>query len=95
MNAVLLRHVSAPPKMLYAAPRLLMLEFLLGMILGALFLNPLAAIVLWLVSHPVAILITLREPHTDAYLQAWGSYRHVPNHWQTPQGEMRVRVYVS
>lgn len=90
MNAPLLRHVSAPPKMLYTAPRLLMIEALLGIILGAALLNPLAAIALWLVTHPLAIVCAIREPHTDAYIQAWSSYRPLHNHLKTSE-----RVYLA
>jgi len=90
MNAPLLRHVSAPPRMLYAAPRLLLLEMVAGIVVGAALLNPLAAVALWVITHPLAVLWSIKEPHADAYVAAWGSYRRVRNHWKAQE-----RIYVA
>ena len=90
MNAPLLRHVAAPPRMLYAAPRLLLLEMVAGILVGAVALNPLAAVALWTITHPLVVLWSIKEPHADSYVVAWGAYRHVAQHWKASS-----RVYVA
>lgn len=76
--------------MLYTAARLLMIEFLVGIVLGALFLNPLATIAMLVITHPLAILCAIREPHTDSYIQAYAARRPAPQHWKTAD-----RIYIA
>ena len=71
MNKEILRHVARPPRLLYAAPILLYGELLVGMFAVFLAQNPLGAVVVWAVTHPIAIVLTVREPHMDFVLQAW------------------------
>lgn len=90
MNAPIYRHVTLPPKFIYASPKLLFIEFVAAIIVALLFGTPLGAVLVLIVTHPVCVIITMREPHIDTVLAALRDRRPTRNHWHSQE-----RVYVA
>ena len=67
---VVLRSVAAPPALLYASPSMVKAEAAICCIVGVLSGEPLLAMVLFVALHPVAILLTRKDPHMVEALQA-------------------------
>jgi type IV secretory pathway TrbD component len=83
MKTPINRHVARPERWLYCARTLLALEFLAGIIIGIAFRTPLATLFLWIVTHPLCIVLSIREPHIEAVLRVLLRQRPTPNHWNS------------
>jgi type IV secretory pathway TrbD component len=66
----ILRSVAAPPRLLYADPELVKLEAAAAIVLGLLLQEPMAAIVLFVSLHGLAMVLTARDPHFSAVMRA-------------------------
>lgn len=67
---VVLRAVAAPPRLLHAAPKLVLAEAGAAIGIWLVFLEPLAAIVAFLVLHAAAVVLTGRDPNIVEVQQA-------------------------
>jgi type IV secretory pathway TrbD component len=70
VGPVVLRAVAAPPSLLYASPKLVMAEAGICLGIWLFLLEPLAAIVAFLLLHGVAVVLTRRDPHLVEVYQA-------------------------
>jgi type IV secretory pathway VirB3-like protein len=90
MNAPIYRHVTLPPKFIYASPKLLGIEFVAAILVALTFGTPLGAVIVLVVTHPICVIVTMREPHIDTVLAALNDRRPTRNHWHSQE-----RVYVA
>jgi type IV secretory pathway VirB3-like protein len=70
IGSPILRAVAAPPRLLHAAPKLVAAEAALCLGIWLFLLEPLVAIVAFLILHVVAMVLTSRDPHLVEVLTA-------------------------
>lgn len=90
MNSEIFRQVAKPARLLYVSYTLFGVELVLGVIVGVLLGSPLGAGAVWLITHPLFLVISMREPHIDAVIEALKDRRPTPNHWKSEE-----RTYVA
>ncbi|HVJ35210.1 MAG TPA: hypothetical protein VND94_19015 [Terriglobia bacterium] len=90
MKSPIYRHVARPVRFLYCAPSLIGVQLVAGPLLAIVLGTPLGAVGLWLITYPLCILISMREPHIEAVMRALPERRPTRNHWQSDD-----RTYVA